>query len=206
MALTHRSASVILPNGRRVNNERLEFLGDAILDAVLSEQIFLTLTGFDEGDLTKTRAKIVNRETLNKLAVEMGLNTLLKTQVTNGNGSSNLYGNALEAIIGAVFLDRGYSRTRRFITLKILDHFDLRELTESTTDYKSILFEWAQKNKVSIEFEHSARSNTSDSRQLFSATLLLNNVPSSSGSGITKKEAEQQASSNYLFKLKGIRD
>lgn len=159
MAFIHRSATHTLPDGVRVNNERLEYLGDAIIDCILSDYLFHLYPEATEGFLTKTRARIVNRETLNQLGLSMGLDRLIVSNLAPSDSPRNLYGNAVEALVGALFINRGYDRTRKFLIERGLKrHFNLSALLAAETDFKSMILEYCQKKKQSLTSPH-GRSN-----------------------------------------------
>lgn len=199
MAFIHRSASFTLPDGTRINNERLEFLGDAIIDSIVSEYLFSHFPDASEGFMTKTRARIVNRETLNRMGISMKLDSMMVSNLSSQSIPPNLIGNILEAITGAVFIDRGYSRTMRFFIDRVLDkHLDLYELIGSEKDYKSLLLEHCQKNRLKLNYVFKDTLNEKNISQGFEVTLEINDQPVSKGEGTTKKEAEQLASM-YAF-------
>jgi len=202
MAFIHRSASCRLPDGTRINNERLEYLGDAILDTILSEYLFHKYPDANEGFLTKTRAKIVNREQLNQLALALGFEEIVVSHLTSQNPTYNLYGDALEALVGALFIDRGYKKTRTFFIKHVLKkHLDLNQVLRSETDYKSLILEWGQKQKQIVTFECLEETDTATHKTFFNVSLLINDVVNGYGRGTSKKEAEQDASMkawNYL--------
>lgn len=194
LAMVHRSASYVLPKGKRVDNERLEYLGDAVLDAIVADYLFERYPNQKEGFLTKMRAKIVSRTSLNQLAVSMGLESLV--QINNGSSitQKNIYGNALEALIGAIFLDKGYQFTSIVVINNILDeHINLDELQTLETDYKSKLIELSQKHKISISFNTHEDTPMVASPPRFVSTLIFDGSPISEGTGNSKKEAEQNA-------------
>jgi ribonuclease III len=195
MAFIHRSASCRLPDGTRVNNERLEYLGDAILDTILSEYLFHKYPDTSEGFLTKTRAKIVNREQLNQLALSLGFEEIVVSHLTSPNPTYNLYGDALEALVGALFIDRGYNKTRKFFISHVLEkHLNLNQVLESETDYKSLILEWGQKQKQIVAFECTEETDGNTHKSVFNVSLLVNDVICGTGRGNSKKEAEQDAS------------
>jgi len=195
MAFIHHSASHILPDGNRINNERLEYLGDAVLDTVLSEYLFSKFPDYDEGALTKIRSRLVNREILNQTAIKMGINTILVTQAGNNKASRHIYGDALEALTGAVFIDKGYRRARKFVVEQLLNKWlDLDQILETDNDYKSLLFEWSQRSKLPVIFSFSEEYDFEMKQSLFNATLTINGSPMGNGQGSSKKEAEQEAS------------
>jgi ribonuclease III len=194
-AFIHRSATYTLPDGVKVNNERLEYLGDAIIDSILSDYLFRLYPEASEGFMTKTRARIVNRETLNHLGLSMGLDSLIVSNLSASDLPRNLYGNAVEALVGALFIDRGYDRTSRFFIEKGLKkHLDLAAVLAAETDYKSLILEYCQKNKQKLNFTSQEKNGGNGIPPLFTVTLEINNEAMAQGEGTTKKEAEQEAS------------
>lgn len=158
-ALLHKSTSIRSEKGRPLNNERLEFLGDAILDAIVGDIVYKHFEGRREGFLTNTRSKIVQRETLNKLAVEIGLDKLVKYSTRSSSHNSYMYGNAFEAFIGAIYLDQGYERCKRFMEEKIFKNYiDLDKMSRKEVNFKSKLIEWSQKSKVEVSLNLSSNS------------------------------------------------
>ena len=205
MAFIHRSATYTLPDGVRINNERLEYLGDAIIDSILSDYLFRLYPEATEGFLTKTRARIVNRETLNQLGLSMGLDRLIVSNLAPSDSPRNLYGNAVEALAGALFIDNGYNRTRKFMIERVLKKYlNLSEVLAAETDYKSLILEYCQKNKQKLNFTSREKPSGTSGHQIFTVNLEINNEVISQGDGATKKEAEQEASMAALHKL-GIR-
>jgi ribonuclease-3 len=202
MAFIHRSATYTLPDGIKINNERLEYLGDAIIDSILSDYLFRLFPEATEGFLTKTRARIVNRETLNQLGLSMGLDRLIISNLAPSDSPRNLYGNAVEALAGALFIDTGYNRTRKFMIKRVLKkHLDLNVVLAAETDYKSLILEYCQKNKQKLNFTSREKPSGTNGHPLFTVTLEINNEVISQGEGATKKEAEQEASMAALNKL-----
>lgn len=158
-ALLHKSSAVRSEMGRLLNNERLEFLGDAILDAIVGDIVYKRFEGKREGFLTNTRSKIVQRETLNKLAVEIGLDKLIKYSTRSSSHNSYMYGNAFEAFIGAIYLDQGYERCKRFMEEKIFKNYiDLDKMSRKEVNFKSKLIEWSQKAKLRFHLNLSSNS------------------------------------------------
>jgi ribonuclease III len=203
IAFIHRSASFTLPNGKRVNNERLEYLGDAILDAILSDYLFAKFRDASEGFMTKIRSRIVNREVLNQLAVSMGINKILISNVSAVHPTKNLYGDALEALIGSLFLDKGFKRTKKFFINKVLNiYLDLNVIVNTDTDYKSLVFEWVQKHKSNLIFTYNEEYDFNLKKSVFSTTLIIDKEEVGEGHGNSKKEAEQEAASKAWVKLK----
>ncbi len=197
IALTHKSASYTL-NGERVNNERLEYLGDSILDAVISDYLYKKYPSEREGFLTEMRSKIVNGEKLKELAVNINLDQFIIQRTNIQLASSRIYEDAFEALIGAIYLDKGYRAVSRFISQKIIDeHIDLEELEVTNYNYKSQLIEWSQKTKSPVEF--SSFSSEEDSN--FISEVMLEEKIIGKGLGNSKKEAEQNAAREALITL-----
>lgn len=195
LALIHRSASVFLPDGTPVNNERLEFLGDAVLESVISEYLFIEFPDQSEGFLTQMRAKIVSRQTLNSLCVNMGLSEHIVSNATGSMVQKHLNGDALEAMIGAIYLDQGYDKANRIIIEKILHRYlNLEEITETEIDFKSRLIEWCQKSKHKIYFETSYTEDSTAQSPAFKSVAVIDDMEVGYGLGTSKKEAEQRAS------------
>jgi len=205
IAFIHRSASFTLPDGMRVNNERLEFLGDSVLDVILSDFLFEKYPDASEGFMTKIRSRIVNREVLNQLAISMGIDKILVSNINSGHQTRNLYGDALEALIGAIFLDKGFRRTRRFFIKNVMKKYlDLEVVVNTDNDYKSLLFEWVQKKKVSLSFTFNEEYDFGKKKSVFSTSLYIGGEEYGRGHGSSKKEAEQEASRQAWDKLKDI--
>ncbi|MGB8491300.1 MAG: ribonuclease III domain-containing protein, partial [Bacteroidales bacterium] len=183
-AFIHRSASFSLPDGTRLNNERLEFLGDAVLDVILSDYLFEKFPEASEGFMTKIRSRIVNRDVLNQLAISMGLDKLLVSKVNLSNSTRNIYGDALEALMGALFLDKGFSRTRKIFIRRVFGKYlDLETIVNTDSDYKSLVFEWVQKHRSNLTFTHNEEYDFKQKKSVFSARLLINNVEYGAGQG-----------------------
>ncbi len=200
IAFTHRSASFQLKDGTIANNERLEFLGDALLGAVAAEFIYHHYDHTNEGYMTKLRSRIVKRKHLNDVAIKMGIPGIMSLHPHTVNHSKHLFGNALEALVGAIYLDRGYRCAYRFFRNRMIrGHVDLDSLVEKDTDYKSQLIEWAQKNKHEVVFLCHEGCDTTGKIPSFQSTVQIGHVESGSGSGDSKKEAEQQAAKIALM-------
>ncbi len=194
LALMHRSASVYLPDGTHLNNERLEYLGDAILEAITSDYLFIAFPKSDEGELTRLRSKIVNRITLNTLAEDIGLAHHIIRHTAGGAIQKHINGDALEAMIGAIYLDQGYDRTNRILINHLFrKHLDLDELIHAETDYKSRLIEWCQKNRQSVSFETGHDARYTSQRPVFRSAVIVDGMEVGHGVGETKKQAEQHA-------------
>ena len=202
-ALLHKSSSVRSEKGRPLNNERLEFLGDAILDAIVGDIVYKRFEGKREGFLTNTRSKIVQRETLNKLAVEIGLDKLIKYSTRSSSHNNYMCGNAFEAFVGAIYLDQGYDRCKKFIEQKIINQFiDLEKVSRKEVNFKSKLIEWSQKNKVEVSFELIEQFLDQSSNPVFQTEVLIENISAGTGTGYSKKESQQNAAHMAMKKIK----
>lgn len=202
-ALLHKSTAIRSEKGRLLNNERLEFLGDAILDAIVADIVYRRFEGRREGFLTNTRSKIVQRETLNKLAVELGLDKLIKYTARSSSHNSYMYGNAFEAFIGAIYLDRGYTCCKQFIEQRIIDRYiDLEKIARKEVNFKSRLIEWSQKNKLELSFELIEQFLDSEGNPVFQTEILIEGVSAGIGTGYSKKESQQNAAQTAIKKVK----
>ena len=189
--------------GKPLNNERLEFLGDAILDAAVGYIVYRHYEGKREGFLTNTRSKLVSRDTLGKLAVEMGLGNLLLSASHSTSHNSYVEGNAFEALVGAIYLDRGYEACLAFFEKQILGKYiDIDKVAFKEVNFKSKLLEWSQKNRVRMEFKMLKQKTDDNGSPIFSFQVMLEGVEGEKGSGYSKKEAQQQASKDTLQRLK----
>ncbi len=194
LALMHRSASIELEDGTHLNNERLEFLGDSVLETIVSDYLFIEFPRADEGDLTRLRSKIVSRQTLNSLAEAIGLDRHIIRHTGGVAAQKHINGDALEAMIGAMYLDMGYNRCNRLLINNILRRYlDLDELISSETDYKSRLIEWCQKSRQSVHFTTSHDAKYTSQHPVFRSAVIIDGIEVGHGVGETKKEAEQNA-------------
>lgn len=201
-ALHHKSSS-FKKEGNWVNNERLEFLGDAILDAVVGDIVFRHFQGKREGFLTNTRSKIVQRETLNKLAVEIGLDKLIISTTHTSSHNSYMCGNAFEALVGAIYLDRGYDYCMRFIGKRIMNQLiNIDKLAYKEVNFKSKLIEWGQKNRVEVSFRLVEEGKEGSSTPVFVSQVFIEDIPCGTGRGYSKKESQQVAAKDTLAQLK----
>ena len=202
-ALMHKSAARTGAKGRPVNNERLEFLGDAILDAVVGDIVFRHFKGKREGFLTNTRSKIVQRETLNKLAQEMGINQLILSAGHSSSHNSYVGGNAFEALVGAIYLDRGYTACMRFMEKRILKQLiNLDRVAYKEVNFKSKLIEWSQKNRVKMDFKLLEQKKDENGSPVFSYQVVIEGLKCGKGTGYSKKESQQTASKITLERLR----
>jgi len=202
-ALLHRSSSVKSDQGRLLNNERLEFLGDAILDAVVGDIVYQKFEGKREGFLTNTRSKIVSRESLNHVAEQIGLSKLIKFSIRHASHNSYMGGNAFEALIGAIYLDRGYAYCQDFMEHRIIGpYINLNKISRKEVNFKSKFIEWAQKNKVEISFELISQTLDEFNSPVFVSEILIEGIHACKGKGYSKKESQQVAAHETLNKIK----
>ena len=203
LALMHKSVMHRNKKGKPVNNERLEFLGDAILDAMVGDIVYRHFPGKREGFLTNTRSKLVQRDTLNKLAREIGLNELILSSGRSSSHNSYMGGNAFEALVGAIYLDRGYDACMRFLQHRILSKMiNIDKVAYKEVNFKSKLLEWSQKNRVRMEFRMLDEKSDKGGSPVFCFQVVLEGVEGCSSSGYSKKEAQQQACKLTLEKLR----
>jgi len=203
-ALLHKSMGRRNEKGRPQNNERLEFLGDAILDAVVGDIVFRHFEGKREGFLTNTRSKLVSRQTLGKLSQEMGIHRLITFSGHSTSHNSYMNGNAFEALVGAIYLDRGYDACMRFMEKRILAQLiNIDKVAYKEVNFKSKLLEWSQKNRVKMEFRE--KNQTKDSQTgspVFTMQVFIEGIEGGTGTGFSKKESQQQASKETLQRLR----
>ena len=203
LALIHRSASLFLDDGAPINNERLEFLGDAVIESIVSDFLFIEFPEADEGFLSRLRSRIVRRSSLNRLAIEIGLDRYVIAQGGNGFAQKHLYGDTLEAMMGAVYLDKGYDFSNRlFINGILRKYVDLDDMSEQETDFKSRLIEWSQKNKMEVSFELIEQFLDRDYNPMFHTEVRIESLSAGTGTGYSKKESQQNAAQMALKKIK----
>lgn len=205
IAFTHRSASVTDSRGNLVNNERLEYLGDAILGAIIADFLYNRFPQEDEGFLTKFRSKLVNREFLTKLTFEMGINVFIKSNTKSTFDKSHIYGDVLEALIGAIYLDKDYQAAKYFVTKRILSQYvNLNEIEQVDKNFKSQLIEWGQKNKHEVKFTTIEETPENSKKPWFTAIVEIEGKEAGKGFGTTKKEAQQNAANDTLSKIEDL--
>jgi len=196
MAFRHRSVAIILKNGTKNSNERLEFLGDAVLGAVIADELFKRYPYKTEGFLTEMRSKIVSRVNLNQLAKKLGLDELIEydNRIVNfPTKQSSLLGDAFEALIGAIYLDKGYEFTHNFLLMRIIKpHIDILTLENTETNFKSKLIEWCQRQGKDILFEI-VPNGEGESMKLFTVNALVDGENKGVGRDYNKKNAEKLA-------------
>ena len=203
-ALLHKSMGRRNEKGRPLNNERLEFLGDAVLSAVVGDIVFRHFDGKREGFLTNTRSKLVSRNTLGKLAQEMGIDQLVKSSDHSTSHNSYKNGNAFEALVGAIYLDRGYDACMRFVEKRILAQvINIDKVAYKEVNFKSKLLEWSQKNRVRMEFRDLEQTKDSQTGSpVFTTQVFIEGVEGCKGTGYSKKESHQNASKETLQRLR----
>lgn len=203
LALMHKSVMRRNAKGKPVNNERLEFLGDAILDAIVGDIVYRHFPGKREGFLTNTRSKLVQRDTLNKLSKEMGIEKLILSSGHSSSHNSYLGGNAFEALVGAMYLDRGYDVCTTFMKKQILSQMiNIDRVAYKEVNFKSKLIEWSQKNKVKLTFELLVQNKDKSGSPTFRYKAVLEGVVGGCGTGFSKKESQQNASKITLDMLR----
>ncbi len=203
LALMHKSVMHRNSKGKPANNERLEFLGDAILDAAVGDIVYRHFPGKREGFLTNTRSKLVQRDTLNKLAHELGLCELILSSGHTSSHNSYMAGNAFEALVGAMYLDRGYDACMTFLKKRILAQMiNIDKVAYKEVNFKSKLIEWSQKNRVKINFELVEESKDKNGSPKFTYQVMLEGIAGCPGSGFSKKESQQKACKDTLDKLR----
>ena len=202
-ALLHKSVAHRNAKGKPVNNERLEFLGDAILDAIVGDIVYEHFPKKREGFLTNTRSKIVQRDTLNRLAKEMGIDQLILSSGHTSSHNSYLGGNAFEALVGALYLDHGYNACMRFMKKQILgDLINIDKVAYKEVNFKSKIIEWTQKNKVSMEFKLLEHNKDKQGSPTFRFQVIMEGLECGEGHGYSKKESQQEAAKLTLQRLR----
>lgn len=201
-AFTHRSTNEKNIEGKPQNYERLEFLGDAMLGAVIASHLFKKVPGGNEGYLTKMRSKVVSREHLNELGRDLKLISFLKTTIPMEQFGGNIHGNVFEALVGAIYLDRGFAYCEKFITKRVIKPYvDIEKLEGKVISYKSLLIEWCQKNKKNFIFDV-YEDTGKDIVKHFAVKLSVNNETVAKARATSKKKAEERAAKRAFYKLK----
>ena len=202
VAFSHKSEGKKV-DGKQVNNERLEYLGDALLDAIAADILYGAYPNKPEGFLTNARAKLVQRETLNKVAVAMGLDKMVVFPVKNQSHNINVYGNAFEALVGAIFLDYGYDKCRSFFADVVLQRYlNLEKTVSVEVNFKSKLIEWCQKFKAQLDFNLLETKKDAQGNPQFQTMVMINGIPAGSGIGYTKRDSQQKAAQKALAKVR----
>jgi len=198
-AFTHRSLKKVDKNGEPYNYERLEFVGDAMLGSVIASYLFIKAPNQSEGYLTQMRSKIVSREHLNELGKDLNLISFVKSNIPKNNIGDNIYGNIFEALIGAIYLDRGYDYCNKFIYDKVIvPYVDIPKLEGKITSYKGLIIEWCQKNKKKY-FIDTYEDTGNEPVKHFSVKIKIDDIQIAKGRATSKKKAEEQASKRVYF-------
>ncbi|MFH4966642.1 ribonuclease III [Gaetbulibacter sp. M240] len=198
-AFTHRSMNLKDATGNAINYERLEFLGDAMLSAVIASHLYLEAPDGDEGYLTKMRSKVVSREHLNELGRDLDLISMVKSKIPAGQFGDNIHGNLFEALVGAIFLDRGYKYCEKFIYKRvIIPYVDIETLEGRVISYKSLLIEWCQKEKKTFDYNVYEDTGNDEVRH-FSVKLSIDGKVIAKARATSKKKAEEKASKRAFF-------
>ncbi len=203
-AFTHRSLNRKDEEGNAINYERMEFLGDAMLGAVIASHLFREVPGGNEGYLTKMRSKIVSRKHLNELGKDLGLIAHIRTNISTDQFGTNIHGNLFEALIGAIYLDRGYKYVRKFVYERVIQPYvDIEQLEGTVISYKGLLIEWCQKEKKSFSFEVYDDTGRDEVRH-FAVKLRVEERVVAKARATSKKKAEEKASKRayYAFQNK----
>jgi len=198
-AFTHRSLKKVDKNGEPYNYERLEFVGDAMLGSVIASYLFIKVPNQSEGYLTQMRSKIVSREHLNELGKDLNLISFVKSNIPKNNIGDNIHGNIFEALIGAIYLDRGYDYCNKFIYDKVIvPYVDIPKLEGKITSYKGLIIEWCQKNKKKY-FIDTYEDTGNEPVKHFSVKIKIDDIQIAKGRATSKKKAEEQASKRVYF-------
>ena len=198
-AFTHRSIQLVDVEGNPMNYERLEFLGDSILGSVIAAYLYKKVPAASEGYLTQMRSKIVSREHLNELGKELNLIRFVKSNIDQTNAGDNIHGNIFEALIGAIYLDKGYNICERFIFRNvIISHVDIEKLEGKITSYKGLIIEWCQKHKKKYNFE-TYEDTGNELIKHFSVKVSIDGVQVAKGRATSKKKAEELAAKRVYF-------
>lgn len=202
-ALIHRSVHHYRQNEKKKDNERLEYLGDAVIETVVSDILYHHFPGKKEGFLTAVRSKIVQRSSLNRLAKAIGLVELIQSTHINHTHNSFISGNAFEALVGAIYLDRGYAHCYRFFTERIMrSHVDIDKVAKEDDNFKSKLIEWSQKMQYKVEFELIDENTIGTNSPTFRTRVCIEGIEAGRGFGYSKKESQQLASKEAMRQIR----
>ena len=202
-AFRHSSASIWTADRRSVNNERLEFLGDGLLDCIVADILYRRFPDAQEGFLTISRSKVVQRDMLDNIALQIGLDQLIIFSPKISNHNNHIYGNAFEALVGAVYVDKGYQICFKFVERMIDEHLNLSEITQQEINFKSSLLEWGQKHRVEIFFELVEQKEDAKGNKTFRTVVRVTGGREiGEGCGFSKKESQQQAAQAALNSLR----
>ena len=202
-ALIHRSLNHYRPQEQKKDNERLEYLGDAIIESVVSDILYHYFPKKKEGFLTSVRSKIVQRSTLNRIAKETGLVELIQSTHINQTHNSFISGNAFEALVGAIYLDRGYTHCYRFFKERLIDkHIDIEKVSKEDDNFKSKLIEWSQKTQYKVEFELVSENTIGTNSPTFQSRVCIEGIEAGIGFGYSKKESQQVAAKEAMHHIR----
>ena len=200
-AFTHRSTQEVDQKGNPINYERLEFLGDAILGSVISAYLYKQVPAGTEGYLTQMRSKIVSRKHLNELGKDLDLIRFVKSNIVEAHISDNIYGNIFEALLGAIYLDKGYNTCQKFIYNNVIvPYVDIQKLEGKITSYKGLIIEWCQKQKKKYKFD-TYEDSGNETVKHFSVRVIIDGEQVAKGRATSKKKAEEQASKRVYYAL-----
>lgn len=200
-AFLHRSVNKKDKEGNPMNYERLEFLGDAMLGTIISKHLYSEVPEGDEGYLTKMRSKVVSRKHLNELGKDLGLLKYVESRIPKSHFGENIHGNVFEALVGAIYLDRGYSYCEKFINSRVIEPYvNIEQLEGKVISYKSLVIEWCQKQKKSFEYEV-YEDTGNDELKHFAVKLTIGNKVMAKARATSKKKAEEKASRRAYFAL-----
>ena len=202
-AFLHRSANKRDAQGIPMNYERLEFLGDSMLGTIISKHLYLTVPEGDEGYLTKMRSKVVSRKHLNELGRDLGLLGYVESRIPKTHFGENIHGNVFEALVGAIYLDRGYAYCEKFIQERVIEPYvDIEQLEGKVISYKSLVIEWCQKQKVPFNYNVYEDTGTDEPKH-FAVKLTIGGRILAKARATSKKKAEEKASKRAFFALQG---
>jgi ribonuclease-3 len=200
-AFTHRSVQILDSKGNPINYERLEFLGDSILGSAIAAYLYKKVPTGTEGYLTQMRSKIVSREHLNELGKDLNLIRFVKSNIDQANVGDNIHGNIFEALVGAIYLDKGYNACQKFIHENVIvPYVDIEKLEGKITSYKGLIIEWCQKQKKKYKFD-TYEDSGNESIKHFSVRISIDGEQVAKGRATSKKKAEEQASKRVYFAL-----
>ena len=200
-AFLHRSANKRDKKGNPLNYERLEFLGDAMLGTIISKHLYQEVPAGDEGYLTKMRSKIVSRKHLNELGKDLDLIRYVESKIPKAHFGDNIHGNVFEALVGAIYLDRGYNYCEKFIYQRvIIPYVDIEQLEGKVISYKSLVIEWCQKQKKTFDYQV-YEDTGNDAIKHFAVKLSINGKVTAKARATSKKKAEEKASKRAFYAL-----
>lgn len=205
-AFLHRSANQKDKKGIPMNYERLEFLGDSMLGTIISRHLYDEVPEGDEGYLTKMRSKIVSRKHLNELGKDLGLISFVKSRIPKSHFGENIHGNVFEALVGAIYLDRGYRYCEKFIHERVIEPYvDIEQLEGKVISYKSLVIEWCQKQKKTFDYDV-YEDTGNDTLKHFAVKLTIADKVMAKARATSKKKAEERASKRAYYALQDKMD